>query len=276
MSGQVSGTASRRIVTVLSDVDVDPASWSIEAPQGDAVVAVTSRAPRQCVFTVTPAAGSAAPQLRASARIVGSPLSGTLSFPLPALPGGGGGDGNNGRPPVTPAPGRPEVADGTWIAEISSPDAQGNVTVSLDVFVSCDLQPTAVEVESYEGMTEKPAGELWHEGKRILTFGTAPQATGAKTYLLRLVCRTTTADIESGRATIRRVLLKTSQATHTLDLNKRIKDVEVKKPDAPQPKPQPQPQPDPEKRGSSGGGCDTGFAGLALLLATPLFFRRKD
>ena len=227
---------------------------------------------------MTPAAGSAAPQLRASARIVGSPLSGTLSFPLPALPGGGGGDGNNGRPPVTPAPGRPEVADGTWIAEISSPDAQGNVTVSLDVFVSCDLQPTAVEVESYEGMTEKPAGELWHEGKRILTFGTAPQATGAKTYLLRLVCRTTTADIESGRATIRRVLLKTSQATHTLDLNKRIKDVEVKKPDAPQPKPQPQPQPqpDPEKRGSSGGGCDTGFAGLALLLATPLFFRRKD
>ncbi|MDR2180963.1 MAG: SYNERG-CTERM sorting domain-containing protein, partial [Synergistaceae bacterium] len=27
---------------------------------------------------------------------------------------------------------------------------------------------------------------------------------------------------------------------------------------------------------SSGGGCDTGFAGLALLLAAPLFLRKKD
>jgi Synergist-CTERM protein sorting domain-containing protein len=35
------------------------------------------------------------------------------------------------------------------------------------------------------------------------------------------------------------------------------------------------PAPEPAKK-SSGGGCDAGFAGLALLLAAPLFLRKKD
>lgn len=38
--------------------------------------------------------------------------------------------------------------------------------------------------------------------------------------------------------------------------------------------PTPKPTPDPST-GKGGGGCDTGFAGLALLLAAPLFLRRR-
>ena len=34
-------------------------------------------------------------------------------------------------------------------------------------------------------------------------------------------------------------------------------------------------EPGPQPSGG-GGGCSTGFAGLALLLAAPLFFRKKD
>jgi Synergist-CTERM protein sorting domain-containing protein len=43
----------------------------------------------------------------------------------------------------------------------------------------------------------------------------------------------------------------------------------------PEPGPKPKPTPAPTKK-SSGGGCDAGFAGLALLLAAPLFLRKKD
>jgi Synergist-CTERM protein sorting domain-containing protein len=38
---------------------------------------------------------------------------------------------------------------------------------------------------------------------------------------------------------------------------------------------EPEPEPTPAKKSSS-GGCDAGFAGLALLLAAPLFIRKKD
>jgi Synergist-CTERM protein sorting domain-containing protein len=34
--------------------------------------------------------------------------------------------------------------------------------------------------------------------------------------------------------------------------------------------------PEPSGKKSSGGGCDAGFAGLALLLGVPLFLRKKD
>jgi Synergist-CTERM protein sorting domain-containing protein len=43
----------------------------------------------------------------------------------------------------------------------------------------------------------------------------------------------------------------------------------------PEPEPEPEPVPTPAKKSSS-GGCDAGFAGLALLFATPLFLRKKD
>jgi Synergist-CTERM protein sorting domain-containing protein len=38
----------------------------------------------------------------------------------------------------------------------------------------------------------------------------------------------------------------------------------------------PDPDPTPPAKKSGGGGCDAGFAGLALLLAAPLFLRKKD
>jgi Synergist-CTERM protein sorting domain-containing protein len=46
-------------------------------------------------------------------------------------------------------------------------------------------------------------------------------------------------------------------------------------PDNPDPDPEPEPVPEPGKKSSGGGGCDAGFAGLALLLAAPLFLRKK-
>jgi Synergist-CTERM protein sorting domain-containing protein len=33
---------------------------------------------------------------------------------------------------------------------------------------------------------------------------------------------------------------------------------------------------DPGKKSGGGGGCDAGFAGLALLLAAPLFLRKRS
>lgn len=57
--------------------------------------------------------------------------------------------------------------------------------------------------------------------------------------------------------------------------------LEVTEDASPDPTPQPPtpptpPTPTPTPSSSSGGGCDAGFAGLALLLAVPMFFRKKD
>ena len=100
--------------------------------------------------------------------------------------------------------------------------------------------------------------------------------------LFRSTCRTTKADIESGRAAIEKVLVTTDDGkVHTITVNKKLKDIARPGGNPGQPGDPGNPgQPDNpgnpgDSKGSSGGGCDAGVSGIMLVLVGALLLRRK-
>ena len=126
-------------------------------------------------------------------------------------------------------------------------------------------------------MKEKPKAELLDaSGKVVVSSVPSVVRAGAKSYRLRLTCRTTKADIESGRAAIEKVLVTTDDGkVHTITVNKKLKD--IGKPGQPGNPGNPgQPgQPDNPGDSKGGGGCDAGVGGLALALVGAFLLRRK-
>ena len=121
----------------------------------------------------------------------------------------------------------PKFDPNSWeTTAIGEPDAQGNVTVRLTATLRLDGTPKSLDVVA-SGMKEKPKAELLDAGGKVIV-SSVPSVVraGAKSYRLRLTCRTTKADIDSGRAAIEKVLLTTGDGkVHTITVNKKLKDI---------------------------------------------------
>jgi len=117
--------------------------------------------------------------------------------------------------------------------------------------------------------------EVDGSGKVVVSSMPVVKAS-AKSYKLRVTCKTTKADIDSGKAAIEKVLVATSDGkVHTITVNKKLKD--IGKPGHPGNPGNPgQPgQPDNPGDSKGGGGCDAGVGGLALALVGAFLLRRK-
>ena len=111
---------------------------------------------------------------------------------------------------------------------------------------------------------------------------------GAKSYKLKLTCKTTKADIDAGKAAIEKVLVATSDGkVHPIKVGRKLKDIAKPggnpgQPGTPGNPGNPgqsgnpgQPGNPGDSKKSSGGGCDAGFGGLALALGVAFLLRRK-
>ena len=109
-----------------------------------------------------------------------------------------------------------------------------------------------------------------------------PSIAASTKYTLRLTCRAAKADIDSGTAEIKNVLVAVTKdgktVTTSIPVNKKLKDMmtgtpdDGKKPDDGKPD---DGKNDGGKKGSSGGGCDAGVGGLALALGAAFLLKRK-
>ena len=269
-------------VTVSGDVKVLAASWGAEllsvlAP--DSVKSVTLKAgatDKAATFEVEVGAGFTSGTLRVYAKNQVAPnFEGFVDADLNAVPGGGGGGGGGGTPgtPGTPAA---SIDPSSWeTTSISVPDAQGNVTVQLAATLKLEGTPKSLDVVA-SGMKEKPKAELLDGSGKVVVSSMPVVKAGAKSYKLRVTCKTTKADIDAGKAAIEKVLVATSDGkVHTITVNKKLKD--IGKPGQPGNPGNPgQPgQPDNPGDSKGGGGCDAGVGGLALALVGAFLLRRK-
>ena len=153
------------------------------------------------------------------------------------------------------------------------------MTVQLAATLKLEGTPKSLDVVA-SGLKEKPKAELLDAGGKVIV-SSMPSVIGAsaKSYRLRLTCRTTKADIDSGRAAIEKVLVTMGDGkVHTITVNKKLKDIAKPGGNPGQPGNPGNPG-NPGKpgdsKGSSGGGCDAGVSGLMLAFVGALLLRKK-
>ncbi|WP_299302790.1 hypothetical protein [uncultured Fretibacterium sp.] len=237
---EASYSGNKRTVTVKvsGDVKVKEGEWKAEMIRGDrpenypayenAKPGTNTR--EGAVFEVMLPSGFTSGTLRVKATNFDSPnFQGFVDVPLErTTPGGGGGGGGGGGTPGTPGtPAAPSIDPSSWeTTAIGEPDAQGNLTVQLTATLRLDGTPKSLDVVA-SGMKEKPKAELLDAGGKVIVSSMPPAVrAGAKSYRLRLTCRTTKADIDSGRAAIEKVLVATDDGkVHTIMVNKKLKDI---------------------------------------------------
>ena len=295
---KVTGSGNERVVnvTVSNDVDVNAASWranslSVVAP--GSVTSVTLQpgfTAKAASFKAVLDAGFTSGILRVYAKNQVAPnFESFVDADLNAVPGGGGGGGGGGGTPGTPA--APSIDPSSWeTTSTSAPDAEGNVTVQLAATLKLEGTPKSLDVVA-SGMKEKPKAELLDGSGKVVVSSMPVVKASAKSYKLRLTCKTTKADIDSGMAAIEKVLVATDDGkVHTITVGKKLKDIgkpgsqpgQPGQPGNPGNPGQPgQPgQPGlPDSPGDSksggGGGCDAGWSGLALALGAAFLLRKK-
>ena len=273
-------------VKVSGDVKVD--NWNADMILGDrpendsAYKTPRTGSEKGAVFEVILPSGFTSGTLRVKAtNKEGGKFQGFVDVPLErTTPGGGGGGGGGGTPGTPGTPAAPSIDPNSWeTTAIGEPDAQGNVTVQLTATLRLEGTPKSLDVVA-SGMKEKPKAELLDAGGKVIV-SSMPSVVGAsaKSYRLRLTCRTTKADIDSGRAAIEKVLVTMGDGkVHTITVNKKLKDIAKPGGNPGQPGNPGNPG-NPGKpgdsKGSSGGGCDAGWSGLALALGVAFLLRRK-
>ena len=279
-------------IKVSGDVKVNESNWNADMILGDRPendpayknFKPGTNTERGAVFEVMLPSGFTTGTLRVKAtNKEGGNFLGFVDVPLErTTPGGGGsGGGGGGGTPGTPGtPAAPSIDPNSWeTTAIGEPDAQGNVTVQLAATLRLEGTPKSMDVVA-SGMKEKPKAELLDgSGKVVVTSSVPTVSATARTYRLRLTCRTTKADIDSGRAAIEKVLLTTDDGkVHTITVNKKLKDIAKPGGNPGQPgNPGTPGQPDNPggTKSSSGGGCDAGLDSVALLALLPLCIRRR-
>ncbi len=289
---EVSGNECLVNVTVSGDVFVDPTKWrakrlSAVAPGSIESVTKESATQKTASFKVVLSPNFISGTLRVRATNNTPPsFKGFVDVELKKA-GSGGGGGGGGAPGTPGTPAAPSIDPSSWeTTSTSAPDAQGNVTVQLAATLKLEGTPKSLDVVA-SGMKEKPKAELLDDsGKVVVSSMPSVVRASAKSYKLRLTCKTTKADIDAGKAAIEKVLVTTDDGkAHTIMVNKKLKDIAKSggKPGQPNPG-QPNPgqpgnpgQPDNpgDSKSSSGGGCDAGWSGLALALAAALLLKRK-
>ena len=274
-----SGNERRVNVKVAGDVSVKADSWNYElvnvvAP-GSVSVSRESGTQKAASFKVTLGSGFKSGTLRVTATNESAPVTGSVNVDL--------------KTGASDTPAAPSIDSSSWGSKIiASPDAQGNMTVQLTAALTLDGTPKSLDVVA-SGMKEKPKAELLDgSGKVVVTSSVPTVSATARTYRLRLTCRTTKADIDSGRAAIEKVLVTMGDGkVHTITVNKKLKDIAKPggnpgQPDNPGTPGQPgnpgtpgQPDNPGGTKSSSGGGCDAGLDSVALLALLPLCIRRR-
>ena len=276
-------------VKVSGDVKVNESNWNADMIRGDrpendpAYKNPRTGSEKGAVFEVILPSGFTSGTLRVKAtNKEGGNFQGFVDVPLErTTPGGGGGGGGGGGTPGTPGtPAAPSIDPSSWeTTAIGEPDAQGNLTVQLAATLRLDGTPKSLDVVA-SGMKEKPKAELLDAGGKVVV-SSVPSVVraGAKSYRLRLTCRTTKADIDSGRAAIEKVLVATDDGkVHTIMVNKKLKDIAKPGGNPGQPGNPGNPgQPDNpgDSKSGSGGGCDAGVSGLMLAFVGALLLRKK-
>ena len=79
------------------------------------------------------------------------------------------------------------------------------MTAQLTATLKLEGTPKSLDVVA-SGMKEKPKAELLDAGSKIVVSSMPVVKASAKSYKLRLTCKTTKADIDSGKAAIKKVL----------------------------------------------------------------------
>ena len=154
---------------------------------------------------------------------------------------------------------------------IALADARGIEAVSMRS-IADKLGVRAMSLYHYV----KNKAELLDGSGKVVVSSMPVVKASAKSYKLRLTCKTTKADIDSGKAAIEKVLVTTDDGkVHTIMVNKKLKDIAKPGGNPGQPGNPGNPGNPGDSRGSSGGGCDAGVSGLALAFGAALLLKRK-
>ena len=149
------------------------------------------------------------------------------------------------------------------------------MTVQLAATLKLEGTPKSLDVVA-SGMKEKPKAELLDAGGKVVVSSMPLVKAGAKSYKLKLTCKTTKADIDAGKAAIEKVLVTMDDGkVHTIRVNKKLKDIAKPGGNPGQPGNPGNPGNPGDSKGSSGGGCDAGVSGLALALVGAFLLRKK-
>ena len=301
LEAKVESLGDERIVNVKvsGDVRVDSNSWHSDMIQGGEPKNNYKRprpgeaTEKNATFSVVLPSDFTSGTLRVYAKHKDKNFWGFVDVELKKAGGGGGGTpGTPGTPGMPGTPAGPSIEPSSWeTTTIGTPDAQGNLTVQLAATLKLEGTPKSLDVVA-SGMSEKPKIELLDAGGKVVVSSMSSViGASVKSYKLRLTCKTTKANIDSGKATIEKVLVTTGDGkVHTITVNKKLKDIarpggnpgNPGQPGNPGNPGQPgnpgnpgQPGNPGDSKGSSGGGCDAGVSGLALALVGAFLLRRK-
>lgn len=281
-------------VKVSGDVKVNESNWNADMILGDrpendpAYKNPKTGSEKGAVFEVKLPTGFTSGTLRVKAtNKEGGNFQGFVDVPLERTTPGGEGNGNDeADKPV-------EIDNTSWTATALTGES-GDVT--LRAKLKLVGTPKSLKVEA-SGMKAPKAELLDAAGKVVLTSSIPSVSAGAKDHTLKLTCRTTKAEIAAG-AEIKTVTVTMANGTrHKIAVNKKLKDMkpDTNKPDNNKPggdnkpgdgnkpgdnnpgdnKPGDGNKPGEGRKGGSGGGCDAGVGGLALVLGAAFLLRRK-
>ena len=284
-----SGNQCNVLVKVV-DGKVDAASWEWELnvlPLGSATHSILAAGTTESVlYGVQLADNFQSGFLRVRAKKAGSTVCGVVDVPLKRGAVGG-----------TPDSGKVG-------ADLKKPESWSRTAISGDSVVltsklKLDGTPKSLKVKA-SGMKNEPKAELLDAAGKVVAKSSVPSVSAVKDYTLKLTCKTTQAEIDKG-AKIEQVTVTMSDGkTHTIPVNVKLSDMKIGTPDTKKPggdngggktpggdngggknpggedgggkNPGGE---DGGKKGSSGGGCDAGFGGVALALGAAFLLKRK-
>ena len=284
-----SGNQCNVLVKVV-DGKVDAASWEWELnvlPLGSATHSILAAGTTESVlYGVQLADNFQSGFLRVRAKKAGSTVCGVVDVPLKRGAVGG-----------TPDSGKVG-------ADLKKPESWSRTAISGDSVVltsklKLDGTPKSLKVKA-SGMKNEPKAELLDAAGKVVAKSSVPSVSAVKDYTLKLTCKTTKAEIDKG-AKIEQVTVTMSDGkTHTIPVNVKLSDMKIGTPDTKKPggdngggktpggdngggknpggedgggkNPGGE---DGGKKGSSGGGCDAGFGGVALALGAAFLLKRK-
>ena len=289
LKGRTASSGNQCNVTVeVVDGKVAPATWDSQLWNVVALGSATfsplaTPTAESALYKVQLTDGFKSGFLRVTAKKEsGSKVEGFVDVPLKR------GDNNGGEPNT------PSIDPASWSRTAISGDS-----VVLTSKLKLDGTPKSLKVKA-SGMKNEPKAELLDAAGKVVAKSSVPSVSAVKDYTLKLTCKTTQAEIDKG-AKIEQVTVTMSDGkTHTIPVNVKLSDMKIGTPDTKKPggdngggktpggdngggknpggedgggkNPGGE---DGGKKGSSGGGCDAGFGGVALALGAAFLLKRK-